>query len=184
MRPSHAIGLSPPLGATARSRTVATEVIFGNDAIINGRVKVGFEDFQPEDPALAHYKGLVTEAGAEFPWRVARSARWQHHAPGSLLVRPDEGYFVGTGGKVTYTQRVVGPLDVQVLYGVMLQDYGHREGLPPGTDTTRTYGGGIGLNRSNGSRFGVNYEDRAREARAADESYRRRRVFASYTYLY
>ena len=44
-------------------------------------------------------------------------------------------------------------------------------GCSPGTDTTRTYGGGIGLNRSTGSRFGVNYEDRARESRAADESY-------------
>jgi hypothetical protein len=91
---------------------------------------------------------------------------------------------VGTGGRVTYTQRVVGPLDVQVVYGASLQDYGRRVGLFARTDSTRTYGGGIGLNRSSGSRFGVNYEDRTREARAAAESYRRRRVFASYTYLY
>ena len=85
---------------------------------------------------------------------------------------------------MTYTQRVVGPLDVQVVWGASLDDYGRRVGLSPRTESTRTYGGGIGLNRDRGSRLGVNYEYRNRDATAAVESYSRRRVFVSYMYVY
>ena len=73
---------------------------------------------------------------------------------------------------------------MQVVYGASLEDYGRRIGLAGRTDDTHTYGGGIGLNRDSGSRFGVNYEYRNRDAHAAAESYSRRRVFASYTSLY
>ena len=171
-------------GRDSSSRTAATELIFGNDAIIRGRVKVGFADFRPEDPTLAPFKGLVTEVGLSF------RGVWLGRFDGSITRQihysydESEGYYVGNGGQVTYTQRVVGPLDVQVVYGASLQDFGRRIGLFGGTDKTQTYGGGIGLNRDSGSRFGINYEYRNRDARAADESYTRRRVFASYTYLY
>jgi hypothetical protein len=171
-------------GRDTSSRTAATELIFGNDAIIRGRVKVGFEDFRPEDPTLVPYKGVVTEVALSF------RGVWLGRFDGSISRQihysydENEGYYVGTGGQVTYTQRVVGPLDVQVVYGASLQDYGRRIGLLGRTDDTHMYGGGIGLNRDTGSRFGVNYEYRNRDAQAAAESYARRRVFVSYTYLY
>jgi hypothetical protein len=171
-------------GRDSSSRTAATEVIFGNEAIIRGRVKVGFEDFRPEDPLLAPYKGLITAAALSFRgvWlgRFDGSITRQVHYSYDEL----EGYYVGTGGQITYTQRVVGPLDVQVVWGASLEDYGRRVGLAARTDETHTYGGGIGLNRDRGSRLGVNYEYRNRDASAEVESYSRHRVFASYMYVY
>ena len=161
---------------------MATELIFGNDAIIRGRVKVGFEDFQPDDPLLEPYKGLVTAAGLSF--RGVWLGRFDGTITRQIHYSYDEveGYFVSTGGQVTYTQRVVGPLDVQVVWGASLEDYGRRVGAFARTDESRIYGGGIGLNRDSGSRLGINYEYRSREARSTIESYSRRRVFASYMY--
>jgi hypothetical protein len=166
------------------SRALAGELVFSNEAIIRGRLRAGYQAFEPEDPALKPYRGLTLLATLGFRgfWRGRFDSRFERQPQFSY----DEtaGYFVGTGGEATYTQHVLGPLDVQVRVGRYTLDYGRRIGSSARSDETRLYGGGIGYNRGNDSRFGVNYEFRERNARVEREAYARRRIYVSYTYNY
>jgi hypothetical protein len=166
------------------NRSIASELVFSSEAIIRGRLRAGYQQFEPADPTLKAYRGMTMLAALGFRgfWRGRFDSKFERQPQYSY----DEsaGYFVGTGGEVTYTQFVYGPLDVQGRFGRYLLDYGRRIGSIARNDDTILYGVGLGYNRENGSRFGVNYEFRERNARDERQSYARRRIYASYSYNY
>jgi hypothetical protein len=168
----------------ARTRAIASELVFSSEAIIRGHVRAGYQSFEPDDPALKPYRGLTALAALGFRgfWRGRLDGRLERQPQYSY--DESEGYYISTGGDVTYTQHVVGPLDVQVGAGRFLLDYGRRNESLARRDVTRVYTGGIGYNRENGSRFGLNYELRERDARDERDAYARRRVYAAYSYTY
>jgi putative beta-barrel porin BBP2 len=171
-------------GRDTDSRTIGTELVFGNDAVLRGRVRLGFQNFKPEDPTLMPFRGIVSSVVLNYRgfWRgrfdgsIERQVQYSYDAM--------EGYFLNTGGQITYTQHVFGPMDVQGVFGSWLMDYGKRFGILPHADETRMFGGGVGYNRGNGSRVGFNYEFRSRDAHDVRESYSRHRLYASYSYIY
>jgi hypothetical protein len=167
-----------------RMREIASELVFSSEAIIRGRVRAGYQSFEPEDPALKPYRGLtaLAELGFRGFWRGRLDGKLERRPQYSY--NPDEGYFIATGGELTYTQYVVGPLDVQTGFGRFLLGYGRRIGSLARRDETLMYRGGIGYNRDNGSRFAMNYEFRERNARDERDAYARRRIYASYSYNY
>ncbi len=165
------------------SQSARAELSFARDAIIQGRVNVGYRDFKPVDPAVSRFRGVTSGASLSFTgfWR----GRMDFDASRNISYSYDfnEGYYVGTDVVATYTQRVIGAVDVLTRGGVGKMDYGRRTGLDARVDTMRTLAAGVGYNFNTGGRFGVTYEYEIRESDAfADRRYVSRRLFGSYTY--
>ena len=96
-----------------------------------------------------------------------------------------EGYFVGTSGSFIYNQRVMGPMDVQVQYGLGVMDYGHQLGADARVERAVTYAGGVGYNRNDGARLGFTYEYSQRHSdERPDRRFTRRRLYGSLTYKF
>ncbi len=158
---------------------------FSAAAVVNGTVKVGYKQFSPKDATIAPYSGLVTAVNLGYTafWRGKLSMTLERDVQYSF--EEAEGYFLGTGGEFVYTQRVLGPLDVQALYGFGRLDYGNRAGADARVDHAATYGGGVGYNRNDGARLGITYEYSQRQSdERPDRRFTRRRLYGSLTYKF
>lgn len=163
------------------SRSALVDLEFGSDAVITGRTSVGFQDFRPDDPETPGYRGLVASAGLTARFRMARfgieiDRRVQYS------FETDQNYYLQSGGEVSYTQRLIGPWDVQGRVGLVGLGYTSREsGQADRTDTLRTYGAGVGYNLRDRSRIAVNFEHVVRLSARPDGDFRRRRIYGSFT---
>jgi len=88
----------------------------------------------------------------------------------------DNDYYVGTGGTVTWTWLLVGPIDVRGTAGRYLMDY--RGGPIADSDTSTTYGGGVGYRFGTKARVGANIAILRRDSKISPErNYRNQRLF-------
>jgi hypothetical protein len=164
------------------SRGATAAVTFSSDAVIVGTLRVGYRDFTPADPALADFRGLVTSGALSF------NGFWRGRVTGSIerdvqySFDDADGYYVGTTGELSYTQRVLGPFDAQVRVARGRLAYVGAGG-PGRDDAMRTYAAGVGYNRDSGARLGLTFEESRRDSvERADRRYTRRRVYASLSY--
>jgi hypothetical protein len=156
---------------------------FGSEAIIVGTVRLGIRDFQTADPTLADFRGVTGAAGLTYTafWRGRLSGLFERDVQYSF--EEDEGYFVSTGGEITYNQRITGPFDLQVRWGRSGLSYADRVTGEGRHDTTNTYAAGVGYNRDSGARIGLTYEQSGRDSlERPDRRYTRRKIFATLTY--
>ena len=108
--------------------------------------------------------------------------------PGGFTYSLDETtpYYISTGGSITATQQIVGPLDVTGNVG--RQSLNYRSTDPTGArdriDHVNIYGGGVGFRVGNSVRVGMNIEQwrRSSSDAAIGRTYDRMRIFASLTY--
>lgn len=167
----------------ADSRTASAQLEFSPDAIIRGRLRLGYRRFTPVNPVLAPYQGVTGLVGLGYS--VFGTARFDIDATRDVEYSFDEseGYFVQSGLAVTYTQRVVGAWDVQGRGGRHWLDYKASAVSPGRGDRVDTYAAGVGYNLQDRSRIGLSYEYTDRNSpQRADRRYDRRRIFGSWTY--
>ena len=152
-------------------------------SLIRGSVAVGYRRFRPLGPELPDYSGLVVQAGVgytlmgrtKFDVDVTRDVQYSFEDL--------EPYYLSTGGRVTLTHQLVGPLDVQALAG--RQTMAYRRRLVPEEshrDRAETFGGGVGYRLRETMRLGFNWELNRRLSALDARRYVRRRLFASLTY--
>jgi hypothetical protein len=93
-------------------------------------------------------------------------------------------YYLSTAARVNLTQRIHGPLDVQLLAGGDRLRYEPRAdvGTLARADRLRVFGGGIGYRLGDTSRISVNIEHTERSSPVQERRYTRRRIFGSLTY--
>jgi Putative beta-barrel porin 2 len=163
---------------------VAPTLEFDPDALISGRLTVGFTSFEPESASIEPYQGLT--ANGQLTWRlnttkldglIEHDVRYSYE-----LLQP---YYVTTLGRLTLTQIITGPLDVQLVAGRQRLEY--RDEAPLDVvdrraDTVTTWGGGIGFRVGDTARIGLNYEDASRDSRRPERNYDRQRVYGSLAY--
>jgi hypothetical protein len=172
---------TPERNSESRAGTAA--ITFGSEAVVVGTVRVGYRNFQPVDASLPAFNGLVTSGGLSYLgfWRGRIAGTLERDVQYSF--DDDDGYFIGTAGELTYTQRVAGPFDLQVRAARGALDYADVLTNEGRHDTTRTYAAGIGYNRDRGARLGLTYEQSRRDSAARpDRRYTRRKVYATLTY--
>ncbi|HSL22911.1 MAG TPA: outer membrane beta-barrel protein [Vicinamibacterales bacterium] len=163
---------------------ITTGLQFHPSALISGRASIGYTQFTPADPELAEYQGLVAQVGLVYalgPTRiegeVERQVRYSFEEQ-----RP---YYLTTHARLTATQQIAGPIDVQGTVGRSVLSY---RAFGGGDDESRQdrmiiYGGGVGFRLVDTARFGVNVEwSQRRSDEQPDRHYDRRRVYASLTY--
>jgi hypothetical protein len=156
---------------------------FDPSTLIRGSVAVGYRRFRPLTPALPDYSGLLVQAGlgytmlarTKFDLDLARDVQYSFE--------DDEPYYLSTGGRLTVTHQLVGPLDLQAFGGGQTMAY-RQTGTPTEVrrDQVRSYGGGAGYRLRNNMRLGVTWETNRRQSALNDRDYVRRRIYASLIY--
>ena len=168
----------------SKAYSVDSTLEFSPDAALRGRVTAGMQIFKPVNPGLAEYKGP----------RFLAALNWLLSDMTSLDVvgtrnvndsyKDTEPYYLLTGGRLTLTQRVIGPLDVQGSFERQYLSYRWRLGTTSSADlqddTTDTIGGGIGINIRHGFKVLLTAERTMRRSNAdASLNYRRTRLLSA-----
>jgi len=166
------------------SRSAEARVEFSPEAVISGRAAIGFQDFQPRNPLVPGHRGIIGRGGltytllgrATINTLASRSVQYSYEEAAS--------YYLETGLDVTYTQRLVGPFDMQARAARQWMDYTDKDVRVPSRDpVVNAYQVGVGYSFQDTSRIGFNFEYAERvDEDAPDRRYNRRRVFGSYTY--
>jgi hypothetical protein len=171
--------LSPDRDANAwRASPTLT---FSPMGLLTGSASVGYRRFDTISPDLPDFSGLISavQIAATIYGRHQLQAQFTRDVQYSYDLSAD--YYIGTGGTVTWTTLVLGPVDVRGTAARFLLDYRGGEGLPH--DRTTTYGGGTGYRFTNHARLGVNVEWSRRDSTlAAERRYHNRRIFAGLTW--
>lgn len=163
-----------------RSQSVDAQFTFSPEAVIRGRLAVGYEDMTPDDPAVEPFRGFTTSGTITYTLLGRATIDTTVLRDVTYSFDTSEAYYVETGLDVNYTQLLTGPFDAQFFASRRWLDYVNRDGSSPAVDTFRA---GVGYNFQDRSRVGVTFEYAQRlDDDQPDRRFHRRRFFASYTY--
>jgi hypothetical protein len=169
----------------ATSRYAAAEFAFDSDAILRGTARIGFRDFQPEDPAQDGFRGLTSQVAIVYPLLDRGSFALTVLRDVMYSFEEAEGTYVETTGDLTYTHRLFGGWDVQGRGASTRMNYGVARSDGGRVDHLRMIGAGVGYNFADQSRAGLAYEWSRRSSDVRpDRNYDRRRVFVSWAYTF
>lgn len=157
---------------------------FSPAGVLTGSATVGYRRFQPLSPTLPDYAGVVSAVtvGATIYSRHQLQGVFNRDVQYSYDLITD--YYIGTGGTLTWTMAIVGPIDVRGVAGRTLMDYrGGGGGQQAGRDLMTSYGGGIGYRFGHRARLGVNVDWSQRTSnRSGDFAFKNHRIFAGLTW--
>ena len=138
--------------ATPRSRSIA-------DAVVNGSSSFGYQDMQPVDPLVKHFRGLTGSVALTYPLlEIGRFNFGQQHGidysfdaqRGVLRRKLASASSTPIGCSAKSTCRCAARKS--------FFDYGNREARRRGQDTLDSVNGNLGYNLRNRTRVAVNYE--------------------------
>lgn len=162
-------------------------LLFQPDAFISGELMVGFKTLTPQSPTLPRFEGLITRGNltvslldvTQFGVEVERDTAYSFDA-----LHP---YYVQTGARVTITQQIGGPFDLQVTIGryeLVFRDLPDPASGPRGTEQLTTGGLRVGYRLGETLRIGVNAQLQKRHSIfRADRDYDRLIYYGSLSYL-
>jgi hypothetical protein len=166
------------------SLKIAPTVRFAEGAIINGQASLGFRDFRSVSGALPPFRGLI--AVGDLRYTLMNVTRFEVRTARDVSYSYDNlyPYYLESGGQVTVSQRIVGPLEAIGLAGRRVLDY---EPIDPReaerVETIRLWGGGFGVRVDDNMRFTLTIDREKRATTGTDRHYERTRVFAALEYL-
>jgi hypothetical protein len=171
--------LSPDRDSTAWR--IAPTFTFSPTGVLSGSASVGYRRFEPVSPTLPAYTGLVSAVNIKAMIYGRHELLAQFSRDVQYSYDLDNDYYVGTGGTVTWTWLLFGPIDVRATGGRYLMDY--RGGPLADSDTSMTYGGGIGYRFGKAARLGANIAISRRDSKNSPErNFRNQRLFAGLTW--
>jgi Putative beta-barrel porin 2 len=159
---------------------------FAPDALISGRLTVGFTSFEPKNSSIEAYRGLTTSGSlvwsmdtTKLEGRIERDVHYSYE-----LLQP---YYLTTGGQITLTQIIAGPLDVQLSAGRQRLEYRDNEAaldlsIGERADTLVIWSAGLGYRLGDTARIGINYEDASRDSPVLLRTFDRHRIYGSLSY--
>jgi hypothetical protein len=169
-------------GRDSNSWRVTPGFTFSPTGVITGGASVGYRRFEPVSPTLPGYSGLVSTVTVGVTLYDRHHVQTVFNRDVQYSYETANTYYLATGGMVTWTLPVIGPVDVRATAGRHLMDY-TRVDAGAGRDTLTTYGAGAGYRFSNRARFGLNAEWSRRDSnRSAERGYRNHRIFAGLTW--
>jgi hypothetical protein len=156
----------------ADTRQVGGGVEFNPRALISGTVSVGFRAFEPRDPLLEPFKGVVLRTAIEYA--IGDSTRFAFAADRDVnySYEPLQPYFVIQGFNLNAERRLFGRFDLAL--GALRHQYVYRD-LTTSDDATsggrvdvvRTWSGSIGYRFARTARLGFGAALRSRESNSA-----------------
>ena len=168
----------------AQTRRYGAMLTFQPAALISGRVQLAYRDFQPRSTETPEMSGLAAAVALSYAFRdhTRLNVTFDHDIRYSFAELTP--YYLSTAGRLTVTQRLFGPVDVQAVGGADRLAYEPRTGSGQAErgDTLRMLGGGLGYRLGSNSRIGLNIEHTERSSPVEERRYTRRRIFGSLTY--
>ena len=168
----------------ADSYLTVTRLAFDPDALLAGEVSVGIRDYEPQDPTLEGFRGLVADGALTYTFADVTQIAAQFSRNVNYSFEVDEPYYVETGATLTITQQLLGPLDI--VGGAGRQRLSYQTFVDRATDradTVTTYRLGVGYRLGETLRFGVDGElTKRRSTTRPDRRYDRTRFYGSVAY--
>jgi len=170
----------------ANSHRYGATATFNPLALISGQATVGLAAFRPLSDLEPDFTGLTAAVSLAYAFhdqsRIAVSVdRDLRH---SFL--EETPYYVGTGSRATFTQRLFRSIDGQVTIGFDRVAYEARldepEILGDQVDRVHLLGGGIGIGLGGDTRLVVNYDHTERFSAVPTREYSRGRLYATLNY--
>jgi len=169
----------------ADSFRVGPAIALDTGAALTGNAKGGFRAFKPRYPNVPSYRGFVGTARLHYVLPDIVKLDLEANRDLAYSYDPVQPYYMESGGRLTATQRVLGPLELigiaerreirnQRIGGTAFD--GRRE-------VTTSLGGGFGIQVQNQMRFTFTYEHTQRTStEPVGRDYERTRVLGSISY--
>ena len=172
-------------GRNADSRQVIASFRIAPEAMVSGLITIGFNDFEPVNPDVRAFRGLIGNASVQYPFLEAGRFGVEAARRNEYSFEAADAYFVENTVTLSYTHRLFGGVDGQVKGSKSFFDYGFTETSPARQDTLDLVGGSVGYNLQNRTRISLNYEySRRRSPQLTERNYDRRRAFLAWTFAY
>ena len=155
-------------------------------ALISGQASVGFAAFRPLSDLEPDFTGVTAAVSLAYAFhdqlRIALSI--DRDVRYSFI--EETPYYVGTGSRASFTQRLFRNIDGVLTIGFDRIAYEARldepEILDNQVDRVRLFGGGIGIRLSDDARLVVNYDHTERFSVVPTREYSRGRLYATLNY--
>jgi hypothetical protein len=179
-RAEQAFDLQP--ARNSRSYRLGPMLTFSPLGLLNGSASVGYRRFEPNDPLLVPYSGLVANVGLTALIAGRHKLETAFNRDVQYSYERQAPYYLSTGGSATWTTQVTSTFDVRVTGARQRLRY-RGDVVELGGDTFTSYGGGIGVRLAHRVRLGLDALRTERTSdRAAEREYRSQRLFASFTW--
>ena len=153
-------------------------------ALISGQATLGVAAFRPLHPLEPDFTGITAAIAVGYAFQDESRLSLTVDRDLRHSIAQETPYYVATGARATYTQRLVRNLDGQLTAGIDRIAYEARLDAEAGNqrDRVRTAGAGVGFRFGQGARLGINFDYTARSSPVASREYLRGRMFATLTY--
>jgi putative beta-barrel porin BBP2 len=164
---------------------IGPSIDFDAGASVVGHVHVGYQRFNPKDGTVANYSGIALLADLRFTVREVTEVKFESRRDVDYSYDPIQPYYLESGGVLTASQRVIGPLQVIAIaerhslrhQRLVVTSFDGRE------EITYTAGGGFALQMGKQMRFEMTYQSTQRTSNEPGwREYERKRLFASVFY--
>ena len=169
------------------SWSVMPRLTFQPDAVISGELMVGYKTLTPKSPVLETFEGVVALGSLTMSLLDVTRVAVELERNTSYSFEELHPYYVQTGARLTITQQIGGPFDVQITGGRFELNYRNLPDPvagPRGTEQLTMGGLGIGYQIGETIRLGVNGQfQKRRSILRRDRDYDRTVYYGSISYL-
>lgn len=157
---------------------------FAPDALLHGSAFVGYRSLDGIGGGLPPFSGISTAVGLGYVFRGSMRIDGRFDRDVGYSFEDVAPYYLATGGSITVTQQVVGPVDVT---GTLTRQSLKYRALDPASsanrvDVVHTLAGGGGYRVGESTRVGLNVEYTERTSNTVlRRAYDRLRIFATLT---
>jgi hypothetical protein len=169
----------------ADSRRYGVTTTLNPVALISGRATVGVRDYRPLNPQVRAFTGVTAAIALGYALRDETRIGLIVDRDLRASFSEETPYYISTGGRVTFTQRLFSRVDGHVFAGAERIGYEARLDVEPATDQrdrVRTIGGGIGFRVGEGSRLVLNLDHTERSSPVESREYARARAYVTLNY--
>jgi hypothetical protein len=157
---------------------------FSPAGLINGTVSVGFRRFTAVDPQTPDFTGLVASATGGVTLYERHRLDFSVNRDLSYSYDRATPYYIATGGSLTWTWLLAGPVDLKASIGRnQMRYHGQGSAGATSTDTYSTYSVGTGYRIRRWLRAGINGDWVRRASQTSpDRVFENNRIYGTLTW--
>jgi hypothetical protein len=169
----------------ATSTILGAAFQFDPVALVSGTARFGYRNFAPETSLVPGYSGVTAAVDLSYVAFGGTRLTGQLNRDLQYSYQSDHPYYLQTGGGVTITQQIYGPVDVQGRFSGHSLAYRAVEATATAVDRVdhlRSFGGGVGYLLGVDARLAFNIDRQRRQSPDRSREFEGLRYGISLTY--